>query len=193
MRLGVSTSLQLIKSGSSQVPRAASAGLSLLQFWRPATRWLQRPAVRNSLLLVEQYGQRVLPVALDVTNAAAAQAAVEAAVNRFGRIDVLVNSAGYANIAPVKTAPEEDFHRQFETNFWGVYNVSKAVLPALKRQGPGTHRAVFLNRWPRRRHCWPRVVSGGEVRGRRVHPCSCHRDSAVRHSLPHCRAERLRH
>jgi NAD(P)-dependent dehydrogenase (short-subunit alcohol dehydrogenase family) len=88
--------------------------------------------------LVKQYGQRVLPLALDVTNSAAAQAAVEAAVNRFGRIDVLVNNAGYANIAPVETAPEEDFRRQFETNFWGVYNVSKAALPVLKRQGSGT-------------------------------------------------------
>jgi NAD(P)-dependent dehydrogenase (short-subunit alcohol dehydrogenase family) len=73
-----------------------------------------------------------------VTNGAAAQSAIEAAVNRFGRIDVLVNNAGYANIAPVETAPEEDFRRQFETNFWGVYNVSKAALPVLKRQGSGT-------------------------------------------------------
>jgi NAD(P)-dependent dehydrogenase (short-subunit alcohol dehydrogenase family) len=96
----------------------------------------RRPEQLTSL--VEQYGQRVLPVALDVTNAAAAQAAVEAAVNRFGRIDVLVNNAGYANIAPVETAPEEDFRRQFETNFWGVYNVSKAALPVVKRQRSGT-------------------------------------------------------
>jgi NAD(P)-dependent dehydrogenase (short-subunit alcohol dehydrogenase family) len=88
--------------------------------------------------LVEQYGEGVLPVALDVTNGASAQAGVEAAISRFGRIDVLVNNAGYANIAPVETAPEEDFRRQFETNFWGVYNVSKAALSVLKRQGSGT-------------------------------------------------------
>jgi len=71
--------------------------------------------------LVERYGDRVLPVALDVTSGAAAQAAIEAAVGRFDRIDVLVNNAGYANIAPVETAPEADFRRQFETNLWGVY------------------------------------------------------------------------
>jgi NAD(P)-dependent dehydrogenase (short-subunit alcohol dehydrogenase family) len=88
--------------------------------------------------LVEQYGDRVLPVALDVTDGAQAQAAIEAAVKRFGRIDVLVNNAGYANIAPIETTPEEDFRRQFETNFWGVYNVSMAALPVLKRQGSGT-------------------------------------------------------
>jgi NAD(P)-dependent dehydrogenase (short-subunit alcohol dehydrogenase family) len=88
--------------------------------------------------LVERYGERVLPVAVDVTNGAQAQAAIEAAVTRFGRIDVLVNNAGYANIAPIETAPEEDFRRQFETNFWGVYQVSKAALPVLKRQGSGS-------------------------------------------------------
>jgi NAD(P)-dependent dehydrogenase (short-subunit alcohol dehydrogenase family) len=88
--------------------------------------------------LVQQYGDRVFPVALDVTDRPAAVAGFEAAVGRFGRIDVVVNNAGYANIAPVETAPEDDFRRQFDTNFWGVYNVSTAALPVLKAQGAGT-------------------------------------------------------
>lgn len=88
--------------------------------------------------LIERYGDRVLPVALDVTDPTAARMAVEAAVERFGRLDVVVNNAGYANIAPVETATEEDFRRQFETNFWGVYHVSKAALPVLREQGGGT-------------------------------------------------------
>ena len=87
--------------------------------------------------LVEQYGDSVLPVALDVTDPAAAASALNTARERFGRIDVIVNNAGYANVAPVQTAPEDDFRRQFETNFWGVYHVSKAALPILKAQGGG--------------------------------------------------------
>ncbi|HKC28518.1 MAG TPA: SDR family NAD(P)-dependent oxidoreductase [Jatrophihabitans sp.] len=87
--------------------------------------------------LVEQYGERVFPVALDVTDAAAAVAALNAAKARFARIDVVVNNAGYANLAPIEAAPEDDFRRQFETNFWGVYNVSRAALPLLKTQGEG--------------------------------------------------------
>ncbi|MEU1377383.1 SDR family NAD(P)-dependent oxidoreductase [Streptomyces triculaminicus] len=87
--------------------------------------------------LVERFGDKILPVALDVTDAGAAAAALDAARDRLGRIDVVVNNAGYANLAPVETAPEDDFRRQFETNFWGVYNVSKAALPLLKAQGGG--------------------------------------------------------
>lgn len=88
--------------------------------------------------LVKEYGDRVLPVALDVTDRSAATAALQAGVDRFGRIDVVVNNAGYANVSPVGTTPEEDFRRQFDTNFWGVYNVSTAALPILKAQGAGT-------------------------------------------------------
>ncbi|RJO75829.1 SDR family NAD(P)-dependent oxidoreductase [Nocardia panacis] len=87
--------------------------------------------------LVSQYGDRVHPVALDVTDTDATDAAFAAAEQRFGRVDVVVNNAGYANLAPVETADAADFRRQFETNFWGVYNVSKAAIPLLRRHGGG--------------------------------------------------------
>jgi len=86
----------------------------------------------------QQYGDRVLPLALDVTDEAAVRDAVSVAMERFGRLDVVVNNAGYANVAPIETGDEEDFRTQFETNFWGVYNVSKAVIPQLRAQGGGT-------------------------------------------------------
>ncbi|MEZ0112143.1 NAD(P)-dependent dehydrogenase (short-subunit alcohol dehydrogenase family) [Catenulispora sp. EB89] len=87
--------------------------------------------------LAAEYGDRVLPVALDVTDAAAAEAALAAGAAKYGRIDVVVNNAGYANLSPVETTDEADFRRQFDTNFWGVYNVSRAALPLLKKQGAG--------------------------------------------------------
>jgi NAD(P)-dependent dehydrogenase (short-subunit alcohol dehydrogenase family) len=86
----------------------------------------------------ERCGDNVLPVALDVTDAGAVRAAVAAGAARFGRLDVVVNNAGYANVAPIETGDDADFRAQFETNFWGVYNVSKAVIPQLRAQGGGT-------------------------------------------------------
>jgi NAD(P)-dependent dehydrogenase (short-subunit alcohol dehydrogenase family) len=87
--------------------------------------------------LVVEYGDRVLPLRLDVTDAAAVTRAIADTVDHFGRIDVVVNNAGYANVAPIETGDDEDFRAQFETNFWGVYNVSKAVIPVLRPQGGG--------------------------------------------------------
>jgi len=87
--------------------------------------------------LAERYGDRILPVALDVTDPAAARAAVAAGVAAFGRIDVLVNNAGYANLAAIEDIALDDFSEQIETNLLGVVNVTKAALPVLRAQGGG--------------------------------------------------------
>ncbi len=88
--------------------------------------------------IAERFGDSVLPVPLDVTDADAVRVAIAAGAGRFGRLDVVVNNAGYANVAPIETGDEADFRAQFETNFWGVYNVSKAAVAQLREQGGGT-------------------------------------------------------
>ena len=87
--------------------------------------------------LAERYGERILPVALDVTDVAATQAAVAAGVAAFGRIDVVVNNAGYANLAAIEDITPEDFRAQIDANLLGVVNVTKAALPVLRAQGGG--------------------------------------------------------
>ncbi|MFE7752182.1 oxidoreductase [Streptomyces sp. NPDC057428] len=88
--------------------------------------------------LVSRYGDQVRAVALDVTDAAAARDAVRASVDAFGRLDVVVNNAGYANSAPIEEMAEDDFRAQFEANFFGVVNVTRAALPVLRAQRTGT-------------------------------------------------------
>jgi len=87
--------------------------------------------------LADRYGERILPVALDVTDPAAAAAAVKAGTEAFGRIDVVVNNAGYANLASVEDITLDDFRAQVDANLFGVVNVTKAALPLLRAQGGG--------------------------------------------------------
>jgi NAD(P)-dependent dehydrogenase (short-subunit alcohol dehydrogenase family) len=87
--------------------------------------------------LTRAYGERIAALPLDVTDPDGVRTAIAATKERFGRIDVVVNNAGYANVAPIETGDEADFRTQFETNFWGVYHVSRAAIPVLRAQGGG--------------------------------------------------------
>ena len=64
--------------------------------------------------LTERFGERVLPLALDVTDATAVGEALRQASLAFGRLDVVVNNAGYANVSPIETTPDADFRTQLD-------------------------------------------------------------------------------
>lgn len=87
--------------------------------------------------LVDAYGPRVLALPLDVTDEAAAKAAVKIADETFGRIDVLVNNAGYGNVAPIEDTSLADFRAQIETNLFGTIIMTKAAIPVMRGQGAG--------------------------------------------------------
>ncbi len=114
--------------GSELAEAALDAGENVIATAR-------RPADLDGL--VARYGDRVRAVALDVTDAMAARAAVATAVREFGRLDVVVNNAGYANSAPIEEMAEDDFRAQIEANLFGVVNVTRAALPVLRGQRSG--------------------------------------------------------
>jgi NAD(P)-dependent dehydrogenase (short-subunit alcohol dehydrogenase family) len=87
--------------------------------------------------LVDQYPDKALAVPLDVTQDSAVESAVSAAIEKFGRIDVLVNNAGYGIFGAVEEATEAEFMPVFETNVFGLIRVTRAVLPHLRAQRSG--------------------------------------------------------
>jgi NAD(P)-dependent dehydrogenase (short-subunit alcohol dehydrogenase family) len=87
--------------------------------------------------LVEKYGDAVLPLQLDVTDRAADFAAVQGAHEHFGRLDVVVNNAGYGHFGFVEELSEQEFRDQLDTNVFGAMWVTQAALPILREQGSG--------------------------------------------------------
>jgi NAD(P)-dependent dehydrogenase (short-subunit alcohol dehydrogenase family) len=95
----------------------------------------RRPEQLESLR--QRFGDRVRTVAVDVTDPAAARAAVKLAEDEFRGLDVVVNNAGYAIYGSIEDMPDDVFRAQVEANLFGVVNVTRAALPVLRKQRSG--------------------------------------------------------
>ena len=93
--------------------------------------------VKELNALVKQYGDAAKPVELDVRDESAANAAVQGAMQAYGRVDVLVNNAGYQYNAPFEQITSEQFRDVVETCFFGVVYTTRAVLPVMRKQRSG--------------------------------------------------------
>lgn len=87
--------------------------------------------------LVAEFGDSVLPIELDVTDRAASIAAVNRAKEHFGRIDVLINNAGFGLFGAIEETTEEQARQQMETNFFGLLWVTQAIVPIMREQKSG--------------------------------------------------------
>lgn len=87
--------------------------------------------------LKEKYGENVLTLALDVTNAEQVKAVVAQAHAHFGKLDIVLNNAGYSLVGTIEEASAEDIRAEYETNVLGPVAVIQAALPLLRKQGGG--------------------------------------------------------
>ncbi|TSE08314.1 SDR family NAD(P)-dependent oxidoreductase [Aquimarina algiphila] len=87
--------------------------------------------------LQETYGENVLTLALDVTKTDQVKAVLDQAYNHFGRLDVIMNNAGYSLVGTIEEAGLDDVRALYETNLFGTLSVIQAALPLLRKQGSG--------------------------------------------------------
>jgi NAD(P)-dependent dehydrogenase (short-subunit alcohol dehydrogenase family) len=117
--------------------------------------------------LVERYRDRIRAVALNVTDDRAADHAVQSAVDAFGRVDVLVNNAGYGDVNSIEDTSLADFRAQIETNLFGVIIVTTATIPLMRKQGEGHIHPALIHRRAGR-SAGPRALICRQVGRRRV-------------------------
>lgn len=120
-------------TGTSSGIGKATAQFFIEQGWNVA-------ATARSLASIQdlKHSDRMLGLRLDVTDSSTIQEAVDKALARFGRIDVLVNNAGYGLLGPFESLTPEQIQRQFPTNVFGLFEVTRALLPHFREQRAGT-------------------------------------------------------
>jgi NADP-dependent 3-hydroxy acid dehydrogenase YdfG len=87
--------------------------------------------------LITEYGNSMLPLQLDVTNRAQCFEVVNKAYQHFGKLDVVINNAGYGVFGAIEEANEQEIRNQFETNVFGTLWISQAAIPVMRNQGSG--------------------------------------------------------
>jgi NAD(P)-dependent dehydrogenase (short-subunit alcohol dehydrogenase family) len=92
---------------------------------------------RDAKAVVDGYEDTIHPVRLDVTDSAATAACVEDTVSRFGRVDALINNAGYGLFGAQEDLADAEIRRQFDTNYLGQWRMVRAVAPSMRGQGYG--------------------------------------------------------
>lgn len=110
------------------------AGLVLSRGWRAVVTARNKDRVAD---FAKDFPETALPLALDVTDQHQIAAAVKATEDRFGSIDVLVNNAGYGYQSTVEEGEEAEIRAMFDANVFGLFAMTRAVLPAMRRQGRG--------------------------------------------------------
>jgi NAD(P)-dependent dehydrogenase (short-subunit alcohol dehydrogenase family) len=123
----------LITGASSGIGRALAAAV-LERGERVAATARNRDSVAE---LEQRHPGRAIAARLDVTDVDQARAAMDAAVAAFGRVDVVVNNAGYGLFGALEELTDDELRQQFETNVFGTLNVTRAALPQLRRQRAG--------------------------------------------------------
>lgn len=115
----------------------ASTGLGKVLAEKLAQQGQQVVATARKPEQIANLGERALTTELDVTNQSTIDASVQAAIAKFGRIDVLVNNAGYGLVGALEEPTEAEIDQVFQTNVFGLLRVTRAVLPHMRRQKSG--------------------------------------------------------
>lgn len=115
----------------------------------------------------------VLKIVLDISSSDSIKSAIAKALTTFGRIDVVVNNAGYTLFGDFEAISNEQARQQFETNFWGAVDLAREAVRVMREENPKTGQigGVFL---PNERREWSRCVPGGSILLRQVNNLSVH-------------------